>query len=127
MHSPGPGSVLTGGDGWWGPCPGCPEKLWLSTPWQVSRPGWMELWAPWCGGRCPCWWQGGWNQMIFKVPSNPDHSMILWWLQANVRTHACKNTQPSHVSPDLVPKPGVTGEPPSILTSHWTQPSLSLH
>jgi len=22
-------------------------------------------------------WQGGWNQMIFKVPSNPNHSMIL--------------------------------------------------
>ena len=23
-------------------------------------------------------WQGGWNQMIFKVPSNPNHSVILW-------------------------------------------------
>ena len=28
-------------------------------------------------GRCPCSWQGGWNQMIFKVPSNPNHSIIL--------------------------------------------------
>jgi len=37
----------------------------------------MELWAPW-SSRCPCSWQGGWNQMIFKVPSNPNHSMILW-------------------------------------------------
>ena len=27
--------------------------------------------------RCPCSWQGGWNQIIFKVPSNPNHSMIL--------------------------------------------------
>jgi len=27
--------------------------------------------------RCPCSWQGGWNQMIFKVPSNPYHPMIL--------------------------------------------------
>jgi len=23
-------------------------------------------------------WQGGWNQMICKVPSNPIHSVILW-------------------------------------------------
>ena len=23
-------------------------------------------------------WQGGWNEMIFKVPSNTNHSMILW-------------------------------------------------
>jgi len=23
------------------------------------------------------WWKGGWNQMIFKVPSNPYHAMIL--------------------------------------------------
>jgi len=22
----------------------------------------------------------GWNQMIFKVPSNPNHSLILWRL-----------------------------------------------
>ena len=42
-------------------------------------PPWLLLWAPWSGGRCPCWWQGGWNQMIFKVSSNPNHSMILWF------------------------------------------------
>ncbi|PKU40413.1 rna-directed dna polymerase from mobile element jockey-like [Limosa lapponica baueri] len=28
-------------------------------------------------GRCPWSWQGGWNWMIFKVPSNSNHSMIL--------------------------------------------------
>ena len=39
----------------------------------------MELWATWSSGRCPCSWQGGWNQMIFKVTSNPYHSMILCW------------------------------------------------
>jgi len=33
--------------------------------------------ATWSSGRCPCSWQGGWNQMIFKVTSNPYHSMIL--------------------------------------------------
>ena len=36
----------------------------------------MGLWATWSGGRCPCPWQGGWNQMIFKIPSNRNHSMI---------------------------------------------------
>jgi len=34
----------------------------------------------WSSGRCPCLWQGGWNQMIFKVPSDPYHSMILYIL-----------------------------------------------
>ena len=58
----------------------------------------MELWATWCSGRCPCSWQGGWNQVIFKVPSNPNHSMILWttWKSNNLSgchiffTTACK-------------------------------------
>ena len=50
----------------------------MPPPWQGSRPGWMELWAPWAGGRSPCSWQGGWNQMSFKVPSNPNHSVIRW-------------------------------------------------
>ena len=29
-------------------------------------------------------WQGVWNQMIFKVPSNPSHSVILWLLRISV-------------------------------------------
>ena len=37
----------------------------------------MELWASWSGGRCPGPWQGGWNEISFKVPSNPNCSMIL--------------------------------------------------
>jgi len=41
-----------------------------------SRPGWMGLGATWCSGRGPCPWQKGWNKMVFKVPSNPNHSMI---------------------------------------------------
>ena len=39
----------------------------------------MGLWATWSSGRCPCPWQGGWSEMIFKVPSNPAHSVILWF------------------------------------------------
>jgi len=63
--------------GWWGPATGCPEKLWLPPPWQCSRPGWSGLWAAWSGGRCPCPWQGAWDYMTFKTPSNAHHSMIL--------------------------------------------------
>ena len=37
----------------------------------------MGLWAPWAGGRGPCSRQGGWNWMVFKIPFNPNHSMIL--------------------------------------------------
>jgi len=36
-----------------------------------------ELWATWSSGRCPCSWEGTWNQMFFNIPSNPYHSMIL--------------------------------------------------
>jgi len=34
------------------------------------------------------WWKvsllmagGAWNEMIFKVPSNPNHTMILWFYE----------------------------------------------
>jgi len=37
----------------------------------------MGLWTTRLSRRCPCPWQGGWNEMIFKVTSNPNHSMIL--------------------------------------------------
>jgi len=36
----------------------------FSHPWKCSRPGWMGPWA-------------NWNEMIFKVLSNPNHSMYL--------------------------------------------------
>lgn len=28
-------------------------------------------------GTCPSLWKGGWNYLIFKVPYNPTHLMIL--------------------------------------------------
>ena len=62
---------------WWGAGTSCPVKLRLPPPWQGSRSGWTGLWATWSTGNCPCPWQGGWNLMIYKVPSNPNHSMIL--------------------------------------------------
>lgn len=32
--------------------------------------------ASWDSGKCPCLWQGvGWKEMMFKLHSNPKHSM----------------------------------------------------
>lgn len=44
-----------------------------------GRLGWMGHWAAWASRRYPCLWQKGWNQMVLKVFSNPNHSgsMIL--------------------------------------------------
>ena len=68
--------------GLWGAGTGCPEKLWLLSPWPCWRPGWMSLWATWSSGRCPCPWQGGWKDMIFMVgpfqPKSFYYPMILW-------------------------------------------------
>lgn len=33
---------------------------------------------------CPCPWQDAWNEMIFKISSNPNHSVILWNLSTRV-------------------------------------------
>ena len=61
----------------------CPERLWMLCPWRYSRTGWMGPWAAWSsiryGGWWPCMWQGGWSLRILEVPSNPNHSMILWF------------------------------------------------
>lgn len=58
-----------------------PEKLWIPPPWKSSRPGWIELWASWANGMCPCPWQAG---LIFKalpVQTFPwfYDSVILWF------------------------------------------------
>ena len=57
--------------GWWDTRTGCPVRLWMTLPWKRSRPGWMELWATWSSGRCPCPIAGGWNEMVLKISSNP--------------------------------------------------------
>ena len=44
-------------------------RLWHRLPreavdvlsWNCWRPGWMEFWATWCSGRCPCPQQVTWN------------------------------------------------------------------
>lgn len=43
--------------------------------WYPARSGWIGPWALvwWMD---PCSWQRGWNKMMFKVPSNPNRSMM---------------------------------------------------
>jgi len=49
---------------------------------------------------------GGWNQMIFKVPSNPYHSMILMKQQPENNVLPCD--LPSLGPPSLLPAPKLT-------------------
>lgn len=51
----------------------CKQNFWESRCW-------MGLWAKWSSERCSCPWQAGWNYVIFKVPFNTEHSMILWFV-----------------------------------------------
>jgi len=54
------------------------SELWVLHPWRCSRPGWMGPSAAWAGGGTQPM-AGGWSSVIFKVPSNPSHSMIPWF------------------------------------------------
>lgn len=46
---------------------------------DTAQPRCCHLWLgeTWPRGRCPCSWQGGWNQMTWKVPSKPNYLQIL--------------------------------------------------
>lgn len=48
--------------------------MWIPLLWKYSRAGWMGIGATWSGEMCS--WQGGWNSMIFKIPSNTNYSMV---------------------------------------------------
>ena len=98
-------------------------------PWQCSRPGWMELWATWSHGRCPCAWQGGWNQMIFKVPSNTNHSMILWYpTSIHPSTHTQQESDPGNTQSGrpVLRHQGPKHTPNSTLTLHLCSFFLSI-
>ena len=67
--------------GWWGPGPGCPEKLWLPPPWQCWRPGWMGLWETWSVEGVPAHGRGvgtGWSIRSFPTQT------ILWFYAVKV-------------------------------------------
>jgi len=46
---------------------------------EVYKARWMGLWATCSSGRYPCQQQRGWKWMIYKVPSNSNHSTIIWF------------------------------------------------
>ena len=87
----GPPPLYIGGNsllrGQWVTSTGCPEKLWM--PWRHSRPGWMGPWTAWAGKWHLCPWQGSWNWVGFKIPSNPcSHEPLLcqvWWINLTHR------------------------------------------
>ena len=73
------------------------EQIWMPPPWMCSRPGWVGFWATWSSGKCPCPWQGGWNEMTCKVPSNSNHPLILRYLQWQGK--ACVGVLHGHPAP----------------------------
>lgn len=50
------------------------EKILMETVPSLVGP-----WATWCSGRCPWLSRREWNWTVFKIPSNPDRSMFLWF------------------------------------------------
>ena len=59
------------------------QRLWIPHAQRCSSLGWMGHWTSWfdvwCSGWQPCLWLRYGNYMIFEVPSNSSHSMILWF------------------------------------------------
>lgn len=41
---------------------------------------WMGIWAAWLNERCSGPQQGEWTGWFLEVPSNPNHSRILWFI-----------------------------------------------
>jgi len=48
-------------------------------PWRCSRPGWTDSGQPEWVAAVPT--AGHWNWMFVKVPSKPNHSMVLWFCE----------------------------------------------
>lgn len=58
----------------------CVQERWWGTPCQgVPVLGGVRGKVGWNSRRCTWAWHRCWNWKIFKVPSNPDHSIILWF------------------------------------------------
>lgn len=82
----------------WGWCIQTPVRLSLALwSWGKDyflRPSWMEPWAIWSCVWHPCPWWGGWNEIIFMVPSTPRHLVILWSCDTTPATLDMKNKEP---------------------------------
>lgn len=70
----------------------CPSIILLF--WKCLRLGWMGPWAPWSNEWYPCTWQGDWNWMAFKVPSNLSRSIIpSFYLEAGRRRQVMRKNR----------------------------------
>jgi len=66
--------------GWRSPGTGRPGRLWILLLWRYSKPAWTRSCAACC--RWSCFSSGGWTRWPTEVPSNPQHSVILWFCEA---------------------------------------------
>jgi len=66
------------------------QRWWKIHPWRLSRPRWMELWAPRSSCRCPCSLQEGWTCWSLRVPSDSNDFMI-YDICSNIWSD-CKNS-----------------------------------
>ena len=63
--------------GWRSTGTGCLERLWSFLLWRYSGPTWLRSCAACC--RWPCFSRGVGLRWPREVPSNPEHSVILWF------------------------------------------------
>jgi len=64
--------------GWWGAGTGCPEAVDALTRGVRGQAGWGCEQPGLEGGIPAC--SRGWDEVVWKVPSNTNHSVILWLL-----------------------------------------------
>jgi len=63
------------------------------------------------GERCPCPWQRHWTRWFFKVPSKPNHSMILWFYKYMILCFYESTILSSWLVARCSPSPFVTPNP----------------
>ena len=72
--------------GWRSTGTGCPGRLWSLLLWSYSRPAWTRSSTAYC--RWLCFGRGGWTRWPTEVPSNPYHSVILWFCDTKLYSQA---------------------------------------
>lgn len=106
---------------WWGAGMSCAE---IDASFQaVFTASWMRLWANWSSRRCSCLGQGCWNWRIFKLPSNTNYSITLWFCDGK----DCY-TDPEDTSPLLLYLQNFFPEKAEIQIRSWNETqSMGLH
>ena len=68
--------------GWLSTGTDCPERLWCLPPWRYSKAVWTWSWAT--GSKQPCLSREGQTRWPPEVPSNPDHTVVLWFTSNSI-------------------------------------------